>query len=272
MAALLDRDRCGARGGPRPVPSGKTTREAEIHREPPHCASGIPPLPRGMPSSASKDEEFQRRLEPHRRAITLHSYRMLGSLQDAEEVAQESLVRAWQRLDELRSPEATRGWLYQIATNACLDVLKTRKRRALPFEVAPPANPTTPFGPPAHEGAFIEPAPDTLLEALGEESEPRPDTRVSMRESVGLAFVTALQLLPPRQRAVLLLVDVLGFRPKETADLLKTTVVSVNSLLQRARHAVEARDGDDARVASVGDEDLLRRYIATWEKGDLDAF
>jgi RNA polymerase sigma-70 factor (ECF subfamily) len=227
--------------------------------------------------AASTDHEFQSRLEPHRRAITLHCYRMLGSLQDAEEVAQESLVRAWQRLDDLASSDATKAWLYRIATNACLDLLKKgrRRRRALPFLVAPPADPGTPFGPPANEGAWIEPAPDTLLEAADDDAHRRPDARVSLRESVGLAFVTALQLLAPKQRAVLLLVDVLGWRPPETAELLETSVPAVNSLLQRARKAVEDRGSDGLPAGSlqgVEDESLLRRYIATWESRDLDAF
>jgi RNA polymerase sigma-70 factor (ECF subfamily) len=199
---------------------------------------------------------------------------MLGSLQDAEEVAQESLVRGWQRLDELRSSSATRAWLYRIATNACLDLLKSRKRRrrALPFLVAPPASPDESIGPPAHEDAWIEPAPDTLLEAPDDDSQGQPDARASMRESIGLAFITVLQLLPPKQRAALLLVDVLGWRPRETADLLKTTVVSVNSLLQRARRAVETQEPDDSSATAVEDERLLRRFIATWQSGDLDAF
>jgi RNA polymerase sigma-70 factor (ECF subfamily) len=228
--------------------------------------------------AASRDEEFQSRLEPYRRTITLHCYRMLGSLQDAEEVAQESLVRAWQRLGDLASSDATRAWLYRIATNACLDLLKKgkRRRRALPFLVAPPADPAMPFGPPAREGLWIEPAPDTLLEAPDDDPQRRPDARVSMRESVGLAFVTALQLLPAKQRAVLLLIDVLGWRPPETAELLETSVAAVNSLLQRARKAVEAEPNTDAPHESpaggVEDESLLRRYIATWESRDLDAF
>jgi RNA polymerase sigma-70 factor (ECF subfamily) len=223
--------------------------------------------------AASKDEEFQTRLEPHRRAITLHCYRMLGSLQDAEEVAQESLVRAWQRLDELKSSDATKPWLYRIATNACVDLLKKgkRRRRALPFMVAPPADPAAPWGPAAQEYVWIEPAPDTLLEAPDDAAERQPDARVSMRESVGLAFVTALQLLPAKQRAVLLLVDVLGWKPQETADLLETSVAAVNSLLQRARRTVEERGLEDP-AAGVEDDGLLRRYIATWESRDLEAF
>jgi RNA polymerase sigma-70 factor, ECF subfamily len=224
--------------------------------------------------AASKDVEFQTRLEPHRRAITLHCYRMLGSLQDAEEVAQESLVRAWQRLGELKSSEATKSWLYRIATNACLDLLKKgkRRRRALPFMLAPPADPAAPWGPAAQENVWIEPAPDTLLDVQDKDTEGRPDTRVSMRESVALAFVTALQLLPAKQRAVLLLVDVLGWKPQEAADLLEISVAAVNSLLQRGRRTVDERASEDPPATSVEDDGLLRRYIATWESRDLDAF
>jgi RNA polymerase sigma-70 factor (ECF subfamily) len=218
-----------------------------------------------------REEEFKSELEPHRRAITLHCYRMLGSLHDAEEVAQESLLRAWQRLEERLSSAATRAWLYKIATNACLDVLKTRRRRrALPHLLAPPATPGIAFGPPLPETVWVEPAPDSLLDPP--DGQPGPDRRAFLRESIGLAFITALQLLSPKQRAVLLLVDVLGWRPQETAELLETTVASVNSLLQRARRSVESRPDQEGPAAAAADDDLLRRYIATWESGDLDAF
>ena len=200
-------------------------------------------------AARARDEAFRTLLEPHRRAITLHCYRMLGSLQDAEEVAQESLTRAWRRLGEVKSSSARRAWLYKIATNGCLDLLKARRRRSLPHLVAPSANAATPLGPPAQEVLWIEPAPDTLLDVADEASQ-RPDARVSLRESVGLAFITALQFLSPKQRAALLLVDVLGLRPEETAALLKTSVFSVNSLLQRARKNVEARRVDSAPEAS----------------------
>ncbi len=219
----------------------------------------------------STDEDYRTQLDPHRRAITVHCYRMLGSLHEAEELAQESLLRAWQRFEERRSSSSTRAWLYKIATNACLDVLKTRRRRrALPHLLAPPATPGAAFGPPLHESVWVEPAPDSLFDAA-DVAEPGPDRRVSLRESIGLAFITALQLLSPRQRAVLLLVDVLGWRPQETADLLDTSVASINSLLQRARRSVESRT-EDATAVDAADEALLRRYIATWESGDLDAF
>jgi RNA polymerase sigma-70 factor (ECF subfamily) len=215
-------------------------------------------------------EDFRTQLEPYRRAIMVHCYRMLGSLQEAEEIAQDSLLRAWQRLDQRRAAGSTRAWLYKIATNACLDVLKVRRRRALPHLLGPSASPAAGFGPALPEDAWIEPAPDALLDAADEVA-PGPDQRVSLRESVGLAFITALQLLSPKQRAALLLVDVLGWLPEDTASLLDTTVASVNSLLQRARKNVESRAGDDC-VRDPGDDALLRRYIATWESGDLDAF
>src|SRR5262249_41493924 len=144
--------------------------------------------------------------------------------------------------------------------------------RALPFMVAPAADPGAPFGPPANEEVWIDPAPDGLLELSRDEARRQPEARVSMRESVGLAFITALQLLPPKQRATLLLVDVRGYKPREAADLLQTTVVSVNSLLQRARRVVETARYDEAPATAVEDEGLLRRYIATWQAGDLGAF
>jgi len=219
------------------------------------------------------EQSFRTAFEPHRRSITLHCYRMLGSLQDAEEIAQEALFRGWQRQDELRSAGAARAWLYKIATNACLDLLKTRRRRTLPHLAGPAQNAETPLGGLADEVLWVEPAPDSLCEAAGNAAE-RPDVRVSLRESIGLAFISALQYLPPKQRAALILVDVLGWRPQETAELLDATVVSVNSLLQRARNSVDARrdDGAASQAPSSEDDALLRRYITTWEAGDLGAF
>jgi len=194
---------------------------------------------------------------------------MLGSLQDAEELVQETLLRAWQRQAEVRSTSALRAWLYQIATNVCLDhLLKARRRRALPQLVAP-ASTTIRLGPGTDERLWVEPAPDALLDAEEDPAE-RPDERVSRRESIGLAFITALQFLSPKQRAALLLVDVLGHKPQETAALLETSVVSVNSLLQRARKGLEARREERPEVSSA-DAELVRRFITTWESGDVDA-
>ena len=210
-----------------------------------------------------REEEFRRQLEPLRRAITLHCYRMLGSLDDAEEIVQETMLKAWQRLPEVRSSASQKAWFYKIATNACLDLLKSRRRRTLPHLVEAPAT----------EGPWLEPLPDAMLDVADDEQH-GPEARRSMRESVSLAFVAALQSLTPKQRAVLLLVDVLGWNPREAAQLLKTNVVSVNSLLQRARSGVEERAPDALAPAtdSIADQDLLRRYITAWESGDLDAF
>jgi len=220
----------------------------------------------------ARDEAFRTLLEPHRRAITLHCYRMLGSLHDAEDVAQESLTRAWQRLGQLKSGSATQAWLYKIATNACLDLVKSRRRRVLPWLHGAAASPETPQGPPAHERFWMEPAPDALLE-VPDDPKRGPDAQASMRESISLAFITALQFLSPRQRAALLLVDVLRWGPREVADLLETSVVSVSSLLQRARKNMEARPPEEISPPEPSENgELLRRYIQAWESGDLDAF
>ncbi|HVT07687.1 MAG TPA: RNA polymerase subunit sigma-70 [Polyangia bacterium] len=221
---------------------------------------------------AAKNQNFEARLEPHRRAIILHCYRMLGSLQDAEEAAQESLLRAWQRLHELEDAGAAKAWLYRIATNVCLDLLKKakRRRRALPFLTGPAADPAAPWAAPAPESAWIEPAPDLLLD-VADDADRRPDARVSLRESVGLAFVTALQFLPAKQRAALLLVDVLGWKPQEAAHLLGVSMAATSSLLQRARRTVAQRNPAEA-APHVDDDRLLQRYITTWESRDLEAF
>jgi RNA polymerase sigma-70 factor (ECF subfamily) len=151
------------------------------------------------------------------------------------------------RFDELRESAAAKAWLYKIATNACLDLLKSRRRRR----------------------AQIEPAPDELFD-VPDDAQKRPDAQASIHESVSLAFVSALQRLPPKQRAALLLVDVLGWRPRETAELLKTTEVSVNSLLQRARKNLDVPPAEPP--SRHDDDEALRRYIAIWQSGNLDAF
>jgi RNA polymerase sigma-70 factor (ECF subfamily) len=218
----------------------------------------------------SKDDAFRTQLEPYRRPITMHAYRMLGSIQDAEEVAQESLLRGWEHLDELRSGAAAKSWLYKIATNACLDRLKARRRRSLPPQVAPASDPAREPGPPAHEGLWIEPAPDAWLEVPGDPQQ-QPDARAMRHESIALAFITALQVMPPKQRAALLLVDVLGLRPRETAELLETSEASVNSLLQRARSSVGTRAAEPQPLTGHDEKALLGRLIESWERGDLDA-
>ena len=219
----------------------------------------------------ASDESFRALIEPHRRAITLHCYRMLGSLQDAEEIVQEALLRAWQRQSEARS-STLRPWLYKIATNACLDhLLKARRRRALPHQVAQPSAVTL-IGPATDERLWLEPAPDTLLD-VADDARLRPDARVPQRESIGLAFINALQWLSPKQRAALLLVDVLDWQPQEAASLLGTSLFAVNSLLQRARRSIAQRSVESALPqASTFDSALLQRFIHAWESGDAEAF
>jgi RNA polymerase sigma-70 factor (ECF subfamily) len=220
-----------------------------------------------------RDADYLARLEPHRRAITAHCYRMLGSLHDAEDVTQDVLLRAWQRLAEVKSADSTRAWLYKIGTNACLDLLKSRRRRTLPHLLAAAARPDTPLGPPQEE-IWVEPAPDALFD-LPDDAARGPEAQASLRESVSLAFITALQYLPPKQRAVLVLIDVLEWQPPETSELLKTSVASVNSLLQRARRGIRERAPNPespSQTSSADEETLVQRYVETWESGDLAAF
>jgi RNA polymerase sigma-70 factor (ECF subfamily) len=223
--------------------------------------------------SSPTSEAFRTNLEPHRRAITAHCYRMLGSLHDAEEATQESLLRAWLRLDELRRTPAARAWLYQIATNACLDRLKQgrRLRRVQPHLVAPAADPELPVGPSDSAYLWIEPAPDALFD-LSDDAEKQPDAQLTVRESISLAFITALQVLPPKQRATLLLVDVLGWRPREVADLLETSETAVYSLLQRARKNLDSASPETRHPSDRDEAEALRRYVALWENGNIDAF
>lgn len=223
-------------------------------------------------SAVAGDEAFRTLFEPHRRPVMLHCYRMLGSLQDAEELVQESLLRAWQRRDEVRESSALKAWLYQIATHACLDhLLKVRRRRSLPHLLSAPPSTDSRIGPPTDERFWVEPAPDALCDVEQGNAGERPDERASRRESVGLAFITALQFLSPKQRAALLLVDVLGWKPPETAALLETSVPSVNSLLQRARKSMASRREDPPDVSSV-DAALLGRFVRAWESSDQEAF
>jgi len=223
-------------------------------------------------TAGASDESFRALFEPHRRSITLHCYRMLGSLQDAEEIVQETLLRAWQRQAEAGT-NTLRPWLYKIATNACLDqLLKARRRRTLPQLVFPPSSAMVKLAPATNERWWVEPAPDALLDVEDDISQ-RPDQRVPMRESIALAFITALQFLSPKQRAALLLVDVLEWKPQEAAELLETSLVSVNSLLQRARKSVATRNPSSApSPLSSADAALLQRFINSWESGDPEAF
>ena len=237
----------------------------------------VPHRPVLLDSATRGDRDaFQRLAEPYRREIQLHCYRMLGSLQDAEDLVQETFLRAWRGLDGFVGRSSFRGWLYRIATNVCLNALAKRGRahRVLPETQGPPAD-QMPVGAPATEIAWLEPYPDALLEGIADPA-PGPDARYELRESIQLAFVAAIQLIPPRQRAVLLLRDVLGWSASETAGRLDPSVASANSALQRARATLTKRfPGGEPTALPTPDEEqrqLLERYVQAWEGADVEGF
>ena len=213
---------------------------------------------------AGDENAFAALVEPHRRDLHAHCYRMLGSLQDAEDALQDALLRAWRGLGRFEGRASLRTWLHRIATNACLDLAKRRPARVLPIDYGPPADPHDGPGAPLTESVWVEPYPDEHL-------------AYEQRESVELAFVAALQHLPASQRAVLILREVLGFSAREVADTLETSVPSVNSALQRARKAVDERlpaQSQQATVRALGDkrlEQLVSAYVDAWERGDVEA-
>jgi RNA polymerase sigma-70 factor, ECF subfamily len=217
------------------------------------------------------DEAFARLIGPYRHELLVHCYRMLGSLQDAEDVLQEALLRAWRRLGTLRQPASLRAWLYKIATHACLDALDKRPRRTLPSDIYPPADPWGSMAPPIEGPIWLEPLPDEWLVDASD----HPEARYTMHESIALAFQVALQLLPPRRRAVLILRDVLAWQAKEVAHLLDMTISAVNSALHRARATMRKYHGADrdAAVRSLPDDERTRRllgeYVQAWGAGDI---
>lgn len=221
----------------------------------------------GSVRDASLAAPVEAQLEQHRVELTAYCYRMLGSA-DAEDAVQETLLRAWRGFDRFEGRAALRSWLYRIATNVCLDMLEGRKRRARPMDLGPAGEPVaenlrTP------EVAWLEPMPDLRIVEGGD-----PAEVVATRESVRLAFVAALQHLPPRQRAVLVLCEVLRWRASEAAELLETSVASVNSALQRARATLASLEIASATTApsmEAADEALLARYVAAFERYDMSA-
>jgi len=196
------------------------------------------PHPADLDAARRQDEAaFARVVAPHRAGLQAHCYRMLGSAADAEDALQEALLRAWRGLPGFEGRSSLRAWLYRIATNVCLKLIERRPRRVLPADHGPPAEPRERPGEPIAEPVWLEPYPDDAV-ADGRAS---PEARYEQRESVELAFVAALQHLPDRQRAVLLLRDVLGFSPAEIADALDASPAAIYSALQRAHKAVDER-------------------------------
>jgi RNA polymerase sigma-70 factor (TIGR02960 family) len=220
---------------------------------------------------AGDSDAFRELTEPHQRELQVHCYRMLGSLQDAEDVLQETLLAAWQGLDGFEGRASIRTWLYRIATNRCLNARRSASRRAAKEWDMPAVEPPDPTG--FGEIPWLEPYPDSLLEGainvpLG------PEAGYAQTEAISLAFVTALQVLPPRQLAVLILRDVLGFHANEVADMLDTTEESVNSALKRARAGLE-RSADERQSApapdSMSEQALVAEFVRAYESGDVDA-
>jgi RNA polymerase sigma-70 factor, ECF subfamily len=216
---------------------------------------------------------FEQLIEPHRRELHAHCYRMLGSLHDTEEAMQEAMLRVWRGLERFEGRSSLRSWLYKVATNTCLDSIARRKRRLLPEEYGPKADPHLPPGEPVAEAVWIEPYPDEMLEI--EDGYAAPDTTYEKREAVELAFVAAMQHLPPRQRAVLILREVLGFSAKEVGETLDTSVPSVNSALQRARKVVDERlpeRSQQVTLRSLGDarmKEIVEEYMEAMRAGDV---
>ncbi len=223
---------------------------------------------------AGDNDAFKALTEPYRRELQVHCYRMLGSFQDAEDAMQDTLLSAWQGLSGFEERASLRTWLYRIATNRCLNARRSASRRKAKEWDVPGVEPPQPTR--LGEVPWLQPYPDTLLEGVIDPS-PGPDARYEQTESISLAFVTALQLLPPRQLAVLVLRDVLGFRAVEVADMLDSTVESVNSALKRARAGLEMKlpsRADRARAPgsdSASEHAIVAKFVAAYESSDLDS-
>ncbi len=212
-------------------------------------------------------DTFDAIVRAHRRELLVHCYRMLGSWTDAEDVLQNVLLRGWRGFARFEGRASARSWLYRIATNACLTALRKQPRRSVPEAESTAAPVGAPLAPPAEEFRWIQPFPTAASSPV--------EALASARESVTLAFVLALQHLPPRQRAVLLLREVVGYESSEVAAMLRTTVAAVNSALARARERVarlRRRHREEARIAPLdaGQLKLLKRYLKAWEAGDVD--
>jgi RNA polymerase sigma-70 factor, ECF subfamily len=226
-------------------------------------------------AQAGDEDAFAGLIAPYRKQLRAHCYRMLASLADADDALQETMLRAWSGLARFEGRSSLRSWLYRIATNACLRMIEQRPKRVLPIDYGPAADPHAALGEPLTESIWLEPYPDSELGIdavlLG------PDARYEQRESVELAFAAAFQHLPARQRAVLILRDVLGFSARETAETLGTTPVSVDSALQRAHKAIKERvpaQTQQATLRALGDGELreiVSRFADAWERNDVDA-
>jgi RNA polymerase sigma-70 factor (ECF subfamily) len=212
-------------------------------------------------------DDLELELEAHRRDLTGYCYRMLGSGSEAEDAVQETLLRAWRKHDSFEGRSSLKSWLYRIATNVCLDMLQGPQRRALPMDIASPQSADAPLGTPLPEATWLMPVPDARVLPTGGD----PAELAAARETIRLAFIATLQHLPPKQRAVLILREVLHWQASEVAELLGTTVASVNSALQRARSTLDAAAPEPTGTAAVEGDDgeLLEKYVDAFERYDI---
>jgi RNA polymerase sigma-70 factor (ECF subfamily) len=224
---------------------------------------------------ANDERAYQALVEPHRAQLHAHCYRMLGSVHDAEDALQDALVRAWRGLPRFEGRSDLLPWLYRIATNTCLDLINRRPKRMLAFDHGPATDGHVAPGEPLVESVWVEPYPDREIGLA--DGYAAPEARYEQRESVELAFIAAVQHLPARQRAVLILREVLGYSALEVAGMLDTTTASVNSALQRARKTVDERltePSQQANLHALGDDavrDIVDRYVDAWERTDVQA-
>jgi RNA polymerase sigma-70 factor (ECF subfamily) len=225
-------------------------------------------------AQAGDEGAFGGLVEPYQSELQAHAYRMLGSLHDAEDAMQESMLRAWRGIARFEGRSSLRSWLYTITTNSSLRLIERRPKRVLPIEFGPPADPHGVVGKPLVESTWVEPYPDERLPAHDESVS--PEARYEQRESVELAFTAALQHLPPRQRAALIMTDVLGFSPAEVAESLDATPASIYSALQRARKATEEdlpEQSQQETIGELGDEqvrEIVDRFMEAWESADVE--
>jgi RNA polymerase sigma-70 factor (TIGR02960 family) len=250
------------------VPAPVSTSEALSTEEGVQMMIGLRPVDEPVPATMAHDAEFAALAAPHRRELLAHCYRMLGSVHEAEDLVQETYLRAWRSFDRFEGRSSLRAWLYKIATMACLTALEGRARRPLPSGLGGPGDEHE--RPLVEAGAgWLEPAPDTLFAAPDD-----PAAVVGRRAGVRLAFIAALQLLSPRQRAVLILSDVLAWPAKDVAELLGSSATAVYSILRRARAALERSAVGEEQLSEPGgraEQDLLDRYTDAFERADLTA-
>lgn len=218
-------------------------------------------------AARSGDERaFRALVEPLDRELHAYAYRMLGGFHDADDALQESRIKAWRALDTFEPRATFRAWMYRIVTNTCLDMLKARSRRMMPQDVCPPVAPGPPTTAPRSDILWLEPYPDALLPEV-----PGPEQVVRLREGIRLAFIRVVQALPPRQRAALILHDVLDWSVAEVATMLETTEAAINSALQRARATI-ARPREEAPALAQRHAEVADRFVRAWESGDFDDF